>query len=322
MRGQLLFGLVVIAAAGAGYACGGSPTSPTFPVNPNTGPPPPPAPFVTGLKVTGATTLSALGETSQLTAIATVSDGTTRDVTSEAQWQSMDPAVVAVSSHGVLTAVAFGTTEIRALYEAKFAQFAVVATPPGTFVAFGRVREPGKGGVNGVRVSDPQSGRSTVTATTSGEDGRYSIGGLTNTRLAFAKDGYESREADIVPNTYTAVALQHIVRLSAGETVTPSDLAPNDMSYVVGADRCEPCRLIRVVVSGTGTLRLRLTWKEERATLNLWGPDGRYTGAYPELTSEMPVTSGEVILYVGVLRGSGTGQSVYVPFALATSFTP
>ena len=63
------------------------------------------------------------------------------------------------------------------------------ATPPGTFIAFGRVREPGRGGVNGVRVLDPQSGKSGFTQALAGEPGRYSIAALTNTRLTFEKVG-------------------------------------------------------------------------------------------------------------------------------------
>ena len=42
--------------------------------------------------------------------------------------------------------------------------------------------------------------------------------------------------------------------------MTPDDLAPNDLSYTVGALRCVDCRMIRVVVGEPGTLHIRATW--------------------------------------------------------------
>ncbi|HEX7838540.1 MAG TPA: Ig-like domain-containing protein, partial [Kofleriaceae bacterium] len=59
-----------------------------------------------------------LGRTQQLTAMATFSDASVRDVTSQATWGSSAPAVAAVSNavntRGVATALATGTTQITA----------------------------------------------------------------------------------------------------------------------------------------------------------------------------------------------------------------
>jgi len=128
------------------------------------------------------------------------------------------------------------------------------------------------------------------------------------------------RRTALTGNSGNEVALQRVIRLTAGETVTPLQLAPHDMSYTVGADRCYPCRLIRVVNPSTGTLHVSLTWTESRAILNLWANGQRSPGTYPELMVDVPVNTGEVVLYVGmVLPAAATGSDVYVPFKLATT---
>ncbi len=55
--------------------------------------------------------------TSQLTATATLSDKSTKDVTSQAAWQSLNSGVATVSSSGLLTAVGTGQADIRATYQ-------------------------------------------------------------------------------------------------------------------------------------------------------------------------------------------------------------
>src|SRR4029079_11713866 len=57
------------------------------------------------LEVSGNARLTAIGQTAQLTATARMSDGTTRNVTGEAVWESDDPATLAVSDTGRVTAL-------------------------------------------------------------------------------------------------------------------------------------------------------------------------------------------------------------------------
>jgi hypothetical protein len=144
------------------------------------------------LSITGNVDLTAVGETTQLTATATFSDGTTKDVTTEAQWGSNTPSVISVTSGGVVTVVAFGVTGIIARYSMQAVGVEVRATPPGTFIVFGRVREPGAGGIPGVRVMERQSGKSTLTD----DVGVFSLGGLRSARVTFEKDGFEPPEVD------------------------------------------------------------------------------------------------------------------------------
>jgi hypothetical protein len=170
-------------------------------------------------------------------------------------------------------------------------------------------------GLDGVRVSDPQSGNSTITSPVSGQSGRFVLGGLKNARLVFDKDGYEIRELDLVPNRESAVAFQRIVRLAAGESFTSS---PLDMSYDVGGDECWPCTLIRMVSPRTGTLRLRLTWTDARVLLSLWANGQLFSGVSGQLTADVPIGAGELVVYVGVIPAVNSG-GIYPPFTLETS---
>jgi hypothetical protein len=86
---------------------------------------------IQSLSITGAPPVA--GATSQLTATARFSDGTTRDVTSLAGWSSSDPAVLMISSSGMAT----GRTGGHALAQASYGGLTavldlnvVVALPP------------------------------------------------------------------------------------------------------------------------------------------------------------------------------------------------
>src|SRR5262245_53936586 len=93
----------------AAAACTGS--SVDNPVTPT--PQPPTAATVTVLVVTNRSITDA---TMQLTATARMSDGSTRDVTPLATWQSSNTSIATVSSSGLLTIVASGEVVVRADY--------------------------------------------------------------------------------------------------------------------------------------------------------------------------------------------------------------
>ena len=56
------------------------------------------------------------GATTQLTATLRYADGTTRDVTSEAQWNTSDPSNATVSQTGLVTAIDEGPVDISVTY--------------------------------------------------------------------------------------------------------------------------------------------------------------------------------------------------------------
>jgi hypothetical protein len=207
-RESLLIGVVIMSACAG---CGGSSNSANQVVGPT---PVPSAQRPPSLTVDGRKSLSAIGETSQLRAVVTQSDGTSRDVTGEVRWNSRDPLVATVSSSGLATALGFGAARIDAGYNTLNSSFQIEVTPAGTFAVVGEVREPGQGSVPGVRVLEPVSGRSTVTDQT----GSYMLAVLAGTRLRFDKDGYEPGELNIASDNTGFMRMQRIVRVTAGET--------------------------------------------------------------------------------------------------------
>src|SRR2546426_12639112 len=72
---------------------------------------------VVSLSIDGNASLSLRGETSQLTARATMSDGHVEDRTSVVQWSSSDVTIAIVSRSGLLTAMGDGRTVVTAKLE-------------------------------------------------------------------------------------------------------------------------------------------------------------------------------------------------------------
>ena len=292
-------------------SCGGDKSTPTTtPTSPST-----PSPSVTGLSITGNVTLTAVGQTSQLTATASLSDNTTKDLTTSGRWQWGDSRVITISSGGLVTVVGFGATWISFVYQTRGAAGNVTATLPGTFAIGGRVREPGVGNVPNVTVVDTISGRSATT----GSDGEFSIAELPRlpAHIKAEKEGYEPAEVDATQASVD-LPIQRVVRLVAGETVRPADLAPNDLSYTVGGNSCSPCRLIRVVVPQAGTVHVRVTWTATAVRLRLFVEGQVVVGLPSELNAEVSINGPrEVLMYLGTAPPSALPG--HVAFTFETS---
>jgi hypothetical protein len=296
--------LVVVAA------CNGSDQRFPNPVAPSPTPTPAPVPVVpTQLRISGVTSLTAVGETTQLTATASFADGTQKDVTAESVWTSTDQTVATVSV-GVVTVIRFGATTVAARYQNRFHSVGLKPTPAGTFVFTGRSREPGEGGIDGVTVTDTTSGRSSLTTS----DGTYSLASMprSEARLTFRKDGHEPAALNATENTFGDVPLQRIIRVRAGEKVASTGFAPNDFTYTVGGERCSPCRLIRVVADAPGTFHFRIVWSEARATLSLWANGVVTRGSTSSLEADVNVPQGESIVYLGMTAPNG----LHLPFTI------
>jgi len=272
------------------------------------------APYVVLLTVTGNTSLTALGETSQLTATAEYSDGTKRDAP-DLIWSTQATGIATVSQTGLLTATGFGITQITARLPVarlqKNIQVSVIAT--GTVLTSGRVREPGSGGVRDVRVVEPISGTSALTDA----EGRYTLVGLSALRLSFEKEGYEPATFDATPNGSDEVSMQRVIRIVPGESVAPI-IAPHDMDYVIeSSQHCSPCRLIRVACSSTGVVRVRVTWDKATAAVSFWIDGQRFertASGVHEVVADVPVAPGELLVYVG-----SSLVTDYTPIVLTTA---
>jgi len=82
---------------------------------------------VSSVTVTG--TAPAVGATSQFTATATMGDGTTQNVTSQAAWTTSNASIATVSSTGVVTGVGAGSVSVAAVYQSVSGSDAIVLVP-------------------------------------------------------------------------------------------------------------------------------------------------------------------------------------------------
>ena len=282
-----------------------------------TGPTPAPAATLTSMQLTGNTELTAVGQTSQLTLNGMYSDGSTRNITAEAAWTSGAPAVATVAG-GLVTSVGLGYVGITARVGSRSASIAVTVTPAGTFIIEGRVREPGSSGLPNVRVVEQIAS----IATQSDGSGIFRFGGLSSAaRIVIDLPNYEFFRYEVQkPNAPPArvfidAPLQRVVRINAGQSTAVLTIAPNDVSYDVGADHCNPCKLIRVISSDPGTLMLRLTWTGSPGALHLWANDARYDSASSSITANVPTGGGQSLVYVGWLQAGSAPQ--YINFTLS-----
>jgi hypothetical protein len=104
--------LIAGAAACSGDDRGGNPIKPVIVTTPVT----------ISITITGQ---SVNNLTLQLTAVANLSNGTSRNVTTEAAWRSSNTAVAAVTETGVVTAVGTGQAQITATYDGVTGSFGV-----------------------------------------------------------------------------------------------------------------------------------------------------------------------------------------------------
>ena len=95
---RILFGFCAILASVSGCSKSSTPT-----------------PTVTSVTVTGDA--PAPGGSSQFSAVARLSDGSTPIVTTQAAWQTSNPQIATVTNSGAVTGVSGGTVDISAIYQ-------------------------------------------------------------------------------------------------------------------------------------------------------------------------------------------------------------
>jgi len=131
--------LTAIAAALAIAACGSDGTTPTAPT--------PKTASVASVAVTGSPL--AVGATGQFIATATLSDGSTQNVTTGASWASSNPNVASVTNAGVVNAQTAGDADITATYNGVSGKTHVLLVRPPSPVAVisGTVTDGFSGGI-------------------------------------------------------------------------------------------------------------------------------------------------------------------------------
>jgi hypothetical protein len=114
----------LLGLSGVSLASGKSPAGPTSPTAPSSA-------TVSSVAVNGSTDFTSIGQTVQLTATATFSDGATQNVSATATWQALSVGAT-VTSGGLVTAVTSGIVTITATYQGKsgMAQVQISPTTP------------------------------------------------------------------------------------------------------------------------------------------------------------------------------------------------
>lgn len=198
-------------------------------------------------------------------------------------------------------------------------------TAPGGSTALytlsGVVSAPTGGAVPGVRVQ--VGGKSTTTD----DAGRYTVGELSGSfKIQISKDGYETQEARAVlgGDRVVNVTLPPVVRISAGGMTTVT-LYPTEPTYLfpIGYEECSaPCKIIRVLSPGPGTLSITLTARDPNRKLTVLIYEGTSSYCCAAQITFGPLGiyfPGEFVLYVTAHGGvAGVPQDIDISTSFRT----
>jgi hypothetical protein len=193
---------------GALVLCG---TACDHPSVPTPAAPAPISPTVASVTIDGVPASLTVGQTVQLTASVTLSDGTRSDATTQAAWQSSDVTVAIVSSAGLLAIAAPGDADVTATLQTVQGRAHVSVpkpSPPRTgFDISGLVHESAptedvalSGATVGIHFVGCPSCPHDNETTTTGADGRFTLPGIDRPGFALvvSKSGYETTQFGVV----------------------------------------------------------------------------------------------------------------------------
>lgn len=219
--------LLASVVLGMCVCCGSD--QPHTPVSPSPGMP---TDNVVSIEITGVTSLTAIGEVSRLTLTARFFSGTTRDVAAASNWRSADSTVVAVTTGGVLTAIAPGRTAVFAQFQGLSVSQAVTVRPTGTFVISGHVVESGNVALFGARVEvvdGAQTGRAAM-VDSNGAYELYGVGGAVTLRAT---------KSEYMPVTVsTSIAADRVLDFELAPNVPPVTLSGTYRATFAAASTC------------------------------------------------------------------------------------
>jgi hypothetical protein len=240
-------------------------------------------PTVTAVNVSGAGS-SVVGDTAQLTAIASLSDGSTKAVTSEATWESSNQAVVTVTAAGIATFVGQGDADVKATYKSVSgsSRVTVANKPVPKFTLTGTVTDSTNGNplpnVNARVLDGPDAGRTGVTDAT----GRFTITSLSagTFLVQFTRSDYETRSVGVSLNGGDAAVA---VQITAVQSSVTRFYGTYNTSLTIQQQSCD----FPFPVGPTGTFKI----------------EGNTSGSSMTITI---VERGTTRTYTGSIRGDGS----------------
>lgn len=192
-----------------------------------------PTPSVTGVAVAG--NASTIGVSAQFTATATLSDGTSQNVTAKATWSSSNPAVATVTSGGVVTAVAVGEADVTATYVGVSGKARVSPARPApvTVVIGGTVTDGFSGGILPNITVQVVDGSGATKSTRTDASGNYSVSSVTAGSLTVSFSAVSYVAATKMVTVTTDMRIDMVLQ-RAGPTSGPALLTLHaDFVYVV-----------------------------------------------------------------------------------------
>jgi hypothetical protein len=229
----------------------------SFPPRPSPPAPPsaPPQRTLTGVKIEGPASV-APGAAASYRFIASFSDGTTEDLTSQSKWGSSNASVLAIQGPGAVRGANRGEAGLFATYDtggrSPTSQVYVLVLEDGTFRVVGRVDESG-GRLPGAQV-EVVSGTGTGIKATTDSGGLYALYGLAGeVRLDATLEGFEkaSRTITVAQNTTADITMR--------PSIPPTDLNGTWSMTLTASAACAPefpqdgTRHYTAEISQTGT---------------------------------------------------------------------
>ena len=266
------------------------------------------------------------GQTARLTATAHYSDGSTRDVTSQALWTSSQVRVATVSA-GAVTGVALGRTMIRVNFERFSTSMTIVIQPDGTFVLKGKVTEPGGVVVASAAVEVISGPASQATTNSTGD---YELFGMAGTFiLRVGKTGYfderrtvtmsgdQSLNVEITPRSAPAgVAGTYRVTFTASPSCTALPAELKTRTYTARIDQ-DAARLVTTLSDAPFVtdrfFGLRNTFPGkvfgDSVTFDMGGFSFYYFYSYGAAVEEL-LPTGRILTIWGTMTAPVTPQSI------------
>jgi hypothetical protein len=295
-------------------ACNGDKV-PTTPATPPVSPP-----TVVSLSVAPVVQTIPPGQTVRLTATALYSDGSTKDVTSQATWVSSQANVATVSA-GAVTGVALGRTMIRVNFERGGTSMIIVIEPDGTFILTGKVTEAGGLVVAGATVEVIGGAPNQVFTNGAGAYELFGIGGTAI--LRFGKTGYfderrsvtmsasQSLDVEITPRFAPAnVAGNYRVTFTASPSCTSLPAELKTRTYTARIDQ-DAARLL-VTLSDAPFVSKHNTFSGkvfgDTVTFDMGG-SGFYYYYYGTFVREM-LPNGQILGIWGTITAAATLPSI------------
>jgi Bacterial Ig-like domain (group 2) len=265
------------------------------------------------------------GQTTRLIATARYSDGSMKDVTSQAAWTSSQVNVATVSA-GAVTGVTLGRTLIRVNFERLFTSLTIVVEPDGTFILKGKVTEPGQVVVGGALV-EVISGPPNQAITNSA--GVYEFFGMAGTFiLRVFKPGYfderrtvemsadQSLDVEITPRSAPAgVAGTYRVTFTASASCKTLPAELRTRTYTAKID--QNAASLHVTLSDASFVTMRNTFVGKvfgnSVTFDLGVADFYYSYYGGVVQERLP--GSEILTIFGPMTASITPQSISGTFA-------